>query len=154
MKTNAFSRMLVSIIVGMPISVLGMLFIAFLQRSYFFHFFKRRLKDKAIREGKVVEAHLIDSDYEERIRDGKYFMTGRQVGKYTYTFFNKTYNYLYVGNGELPKILTLYYIHNPRKASLEHELGTRESNWLVYYILSLIITSIAIYLHITKLLRG
>ena len=55
----------------------------------------------------------------------------------------KSYRYRLLSTMGIPKTITLYYIKNPRKATLANDLGNWESPWLKYYLVIALVVAIA-----------
>ena len=68
-----------------------------------------------------------------------------EMGTYSYEVNGKSYRYRLVSTTGIPETITLYYIKNPRKATLPLELGIFESPWLKYYLVIALVVAIATF---------
>ena len=69
--------------------------------------------------------------------------TMEEMGTYSYEVNGKSYRYRLMSTTDIPETITLYYIKNPRKATLVHDLGTWEFPWLKYYLVIALVVAIA-----------
>ena len=69
-----------------------------------------------------------------------------EVGKYSYEVNGKSYRYRLMSTTGIPETITLYYIKNPRKATLPLELGIFEFPWLKYYLEIALVVAIATFI--------
>lgn len=111
-----------------------------LRMLFYVPFIRKSLQEEAERKGNVVEAHLLKS---HDIRDGNGMPTMEEMGTYSYEVNGKSYRYRLMSTTGIPETITLYYIKNPRKATLAHDLGTWEFPWLKYYLVIALVVAIA-----------
>lgn len=95
---------------------------------------QERMLATAIERGHVVEASLIKQSTLLSDVPGIVGYTYRLV--YTYNYNGKKYKYLYWSITP-PETLTLYFVKDPRKATVPGAMSPEKTNWvLVYLILS------------------
>ena len=71
--------------------------------------------------------------------------TMEEMGTYSYEVNGKSYRYRLLSTTGIPETITLYYIKNPRKATLDNDLGNGESPWLKYYLVIALVVAIATF---------
>lgn len=105
---------------------------------------REKLREKAKEEGHVVQATLQKHHNIRRYDTGFGPMsTMKEFGTYTYSVHGKQYKYQHITTRGLHNNLTLYYIKNPRKATVGGDLGNWETPWFKFYlIISLLVAVI------------
>ena len=94
----------------------------------------KKAVDKAIEKGHVVTAKLIKTgpilfDVPGQTTRGPY-----QEGVYEYTYKRRRYKYRFISDSP-PSQLTLYFLSNPRKATVGKALIDSETNWIRIYLI-------------------
>lgn len=158
MNSEVIAKVLISIPFGIVISLFITPIFIFMRKIFYGPLTNKKLLEKAIKDGHVVQAKLIKrydvKQDSEKMRMGNgmgMVPTGEQEGVYEYEYNGKTYRYhaisAHIGQ-ELSKNATLYFIKNPRKAATKKELFlTAKSPWIVsYLILSVCISIIAFFI--------
>ena len=143
MEGKIIFYVLVGIVLG-PVASLAITPVFWLLRAWFYvPGIRKSLQEEAERKGNVVEAHLLES---HDCRDSNGMPTMDEAGTYSYEVNGKSYRYRLVSTTGIPKTITLYYIKNPRKATLPLELGIFESPWLKYYLVIALVVAIATFI--------
>lgn len=143
MEVKIIFYVLVGIFLG-PVASLAITPVFWLLRAWFYvPFIRKSLQEEAERKGNVVEAHLLES---HGYIDSNGMPTMDEVGKYSYEVNGKSYRYRLMSTTGIPETITLYYIKNPRKATLAHDLGTWEFPWLKYYLEIALVVAIATFI--------
>lgn len=85
--------------------------------------------EEAIRAGHAVTAELV------KCRAAREMLTefSSSMGIYRYKYKGKSYKYRFIADNP-PSTLKLYFVKNPRKATVAESLSTKERNWPVIYI--------------------
>ena len=142
MEVKIIFYVLVGIFLG-PVASLAITPVFWLLRAWFYvPGICKSLQEEAERKGKVVEAHLLES---HDCRDSNGMPTMDEAGTYSYEVNGKSYRYRLVSTTGIPETITLYYIKNPRKATLPLELGIFEFPWLKYYLVIALVVAIATF---------
>lgn len=141
MKAKIIAYVLIGIFLG-PIASLAITPLFCLIRKIFYvPFIRKRLLEKAKEDGHIVEAHLQKKGTIMNHTPNGVFSTMKEIGTYSYQVNGKKYVYQHITTLGLDDTLTLYYIKNPRKATVGGDLGNWESPWLkIYLFCSLLIT--------------
>lgn len=143
---------ILSIILGPFFSLFVTPIFCWLRKVYYVPVVNQKILQKAIDKGHTVNASLVKSGdivgvMQTNVDTSGVVDTGKIMGTYLYEYNGKKYKHHINTRNRLPEEITLYFIKNPRKASLPSEIGYSESNWLLYYlvisIISCIITLIA-----------
>lgn len=105
----------------------------YLRKVFYVPFARKKMLEKAIAEGHVVQARLVK---EHNIADGKEYLhtSGKWYVMYQYQYAGKQYKYRATCYGNPSEEITLYFEKNPKQACAYLELGYMESNWKKYYI--------------------
>lgn len=147
MEVKIIFYVLMGIFLGPVASLVITPVFCLLRILFYVPFIRKSLQEEAERKGNVVEAHLLKS---HGIRDGNGMPTMEDMGTYSYEVNGKSYRYRLLSTTGIPKNITLYYIKNPRKATLANDLGNWESPWLRYYlIISVLIAVVTIILELS-----
>lgn len=143
MEVKIIFYVLMGIFLG-PVASLVITPVFWLLRAWFYvPFICKSLQEEAERKGNVVEAHLLES---HDCRDSNGMPTMDEAGTYSYEVNGKSYRYRLVSTTGIPETITLYYIKNPRKATLPLELGIFEFPWLKYYLVIALVVAIATFI--------
>ena len=136
MEAKIIAYVLIGVFLG-PVASLAITPVFCLLRKLFFvPFIRKSLREKAERKGHVVEAHLLKShNIRNHNTDGVPLPTMEDMGIYSYEVNGKTYRYRLLSTTGIPQTITLYYIKQPRKATLANDLGNWESPWLKFYLI-------------------
>ena len=140
MVAKIIAYVLIGIFLGPVASLAITPLFCLLRKLFYVPFIRKSLQEKAERKGNVVEAHLLKS---HDIRDSNGMPTMEEMGTYSYEVNGKSYRYRLLSTMGIPKTITLYYIKNPRKATLANDLGNWESPWLKYYLVIALVVAIA-----------
>lgn len=140
MEVKIIFYVLLGIFLGPVASLVITPVFCLLRILFYVPFIRKSLQEEAERKGNVVEAHLLKS---HGIRDGNGMPTMEEMGTYSYEVNGKSYRYRLMSTTGIPETITLYYIKNPRKATLAHDLGTWEFPWLKYYLVIALVVAIA-----------
>ena len=140
MEVKIIFYVLMGIFLGPVASLVITPVFCLLRILFYVPFICKSLQEEAERKGNVVEAHLLKS---HGIRDGNGMPTMEEMGTYSYGVNGKSYRYRLMSTTGIPETITLYYIKNPRKATLAHDLGTWEFPWLKYYLVIALVVAIA-----------
>ena len=137
MEAKIIACALIGIFSG-PIFSLAVTPIFCLLRTIFYvPFIRKKLLEKAKQQGHIFEATLKKSY--DVMEDG--LPTAKEIGVYRYQYKGKTRKYRAITITGLKKTITLYYIKNPKRATVANDLGNWEIPWFrSYLIISLIIT--------------
>lgn len=141
MEAKIIAYVLIGIFLGPVASLVITPIFCLLRKLFYVPFIRKSLREKAEREGHVVEAHLLKShNISDYNTDGVPLPTMEDMGIYSYEVDGKTYRYRLLSTTGIPQTITLYYIKKPRKATLANDLGNWESPWLkIYLIISLLV---------------
>ena len=139
MEVKIIAYVLIGIFLGPVASLAITPLFCLLRKLFYVPFIRKSLREKAERKGNVVEAHLLKSHN----ADGIGMPTMEDMGTYSYEVNGKSYRYRLLSTTGIPKTITLYYIKNPRKATLANDLGNWESPWLKYYLVIALLVAIA-----------
>ena len=124
----------VGIVYGLLVSIAITPLFCFVRKIWYVPLVQKKYVKKAIEDGRVVQAKLMKSwDSWNQSESGAIIASNEVLGVYTYEYKGKKYKYRASSTSHLADELTLYFLKNPRKASLENEIGFRESNWIQYY---------------------
>lgn len=135
MGARADTVLLSSLIAGMGAAMFLTPVFCLLRKLFLVPVIRKRLLDKAERQGRVVQARLV-SGSEKRIHHVLgYVHANDDVGIYCFEYRGRSYRYKYHSSGLKPQKLTLYFQRRPQRACLKNELGLMESDWLKYYIM-------------------
>ena len=144
MEIKIITYVLMGIFLGSVASLAITPLFCLLRMLFYVPFIRKSLQEEAERKGNVVEAHLLKShDIRTYDADGIGMPTMEEMGTYSYEVNGKPYRYRLMSTTGIPETITLYYIKNPRKATLAHDLGTWESPWLKYYLVIALVVAIA-----------
>lgn len=134
MESRTIALILVSAVMGMIVAIPVTPVFSILRKIFYVPFIRRRLLRQATEQGHVVQARLVRErdEYIEHKSLGR-ISSNCQEGIYCYEYGGRSYRYRYSTSGVMPQELTLYFQKWPRRACLSHELGVRESNWLLHY---------------------
>ena len=110
---------------------------ALLRSMFYVPFIQKKLLAKAKENGHVIKAKL-QKKYREPSRIGAGH-TSAEVGIYAYEYNGRTKRYRATSSWGLSDTINLYYIKNPRKATLERYLGMTEVPWGKMFLLSWLI---------------
>lgn len=134
MPSRTIALMLTSAVIGMVVAIPITPVFSILRKIFYVPFIRRRLLRQATEQGHVVQAKLAreQDEYVEHKNLGR-VPSNYTEGLYCYEYGGRSYRYRYTTAGIMPQELTLYFQKRPRKACLSHELGIRESNWLLHY---------------------
>lgn len=138
------TEVLAKAITGIAFGITGAIFITpifiFLRKLFFGPFINKKLVEKAKLKGNVLTAHLV-KHYDQYNDSGQYKRTsGKEIGVYEYECNGNKYKYRYISINKLPEEITLYYLKNPRKASVSKELYiTQRSPWLKSFLVIFLI---------------
>lgn len=151
MEARIIAYVLIGIFLGPVASLAITPLFCLLRKLFYVPFIRKSLQEKAERKGNVVEAHLLKShNIRNYDADGIGMPTMEDMGTYSYEVNGKSYRYRLLSTTGIPKNITLYYIKNPRKATLDNDLGNGESPWLRYYlIISVLIAVVTIILELS-----
>lgn len=144
MVAKIIAYVLIGIFLGPVASLAITPLFCLLRKLFYVPFIRKSLQEKAERKGNVVEAHLLKShNIRNYDADGIGMPTMEDMGTYSYEVNGKSYHYRLLSTMGIPKTITLYYIKNPRKATLANDLGNWESPWLKYYLVIALVVAIA-----------
>ena len=127
-------------IIAIAFGITGAIFITpifiFLRKIIYGPTINKRLFEQAKEKGNVVVAKLI-KHYDQYNHNGAYKnVSGKEIGIYEYEVNDRKYKYRFITINGLHKEITLYYIKNPRKASVPKEMFiTQSSPWIVSFLL-------------------
>lgn len=144
MEAKIIAYVLIGIFLG-PVASLAITPVFCLLRKIFYvPLIREKLREKAKEEGHVVQATLQKHHNIRRYDTGFGPMsTMKEFGTYTYSVNGKQYKYQHITARGLHNNLTLYYIKNPRKATVGGDLGNWETPWFKFYlIISLLVAVI------------
>ena len=139
MKVKLIALVITGVFLGPIASLVITPIFCFLRKIFFVPFIRESLREKAKRDGHVVEAHLQKKHSlgdEPVMRDG-----------YIHILYvnGKKYKYQNITELGLDETIPLYYVKKPRKATVGGDLGNWESLWFKFYlIISLIIAIITV----------
>ena len=126
----------VGIVYGLLVSAAITPIFCVARKIWYVPLMRQKYVKKAIENGRVVQAKLVKSwDSWNQSESGALIASNEVLGVYTYEYKGKKYKYRASSTSYLPDELTLYFLKNPRKASLYDEIGFRESNWLQYWLI-------------------
>ena len=145
MSAETIAGIMIGIFAG-PIFAIGLTPIVMLLRAIFvLPFLRKGYKERAIEKGNVIQAKLVKHHnvYKHNSTINRKQISAEQLGVYEYEYKGKKRKYYCSSFNNLNDTITLYYIKNPKKATVARDLGTREVPWIkTYLILSLTITII------------
>lgn len=153
MEAKIIAYVLIGVFLG-PVASLAITPVFCLLRKIFFvPFIRKSLIEKAKEDGHVVQATLQKHHNIRRYDTGFGPMsTMKEFGTYTYSVNGKQYKYQHITTRGLHNNLTLYYIKNPRKATVGGDLGNWETPWFKFYLI--ISLSVAIITFIVGMMIG
>lgn len=137
MSSEIIARVIVAMCFGIALSLFITPIFVFIRKIMYGPFSNKKLLKKAIDEGHIVQAKLVES-YSSLNNNKEHLI-------YEYEWKGKTYKYRcisksYTGN---PSSFELYFIKNPRKAGNCDELYiTAKSPWIASYLIITVIISI------------
>lgn len=144
MEVKIIAYMLVGIFLGLIASIVVTPIFCLLRTIFFVPFIREKLRKEAIRKGHVIEASLQKS-YNAVKHDTEFGNVGtiEDIGVYHYEYNGKTYKYQATTSKGLSSKITLYYIKNPRKATVSMDLGNWEIPWLRFYLIIALVIAVA-----------
>lgn len=92
---------------------------------------REELERLAVDRGHVVTAKLVKIQ-SFSVRPASSFSNHESMGIYSYTYNGKQYRYTYQSD-DPPGRLTLYFVDNPRKATVAKALKKKGAPWPVIY---------------------
>ena len=115
-----------------------------LRKIFFVPLIRERLREKAKIKGRVVQATLQKHHTLNNHNTGfGPVPTMKEMGTYSYVVNEKKYSYQHITARGLHENLTLYYIKNPKKATVGGDLGNWETPWFKFYlVISLVVAVI------------
>lgn len=134
------TEILTKVITAIAFGITGAIFITpifiFLRKLFYAPFINKKLIEKAKVKGNVIVARLVNH-YDKYDHSGKYQrMTGKEIGIYEYEVNGRKYKYKFISINTLPKEITLYYLNNPKKATIQKELFiTQRSPWISSFLI-------------------
>lgn len=139
MLAKIIFAVLVGIFAGPVVSIVITPVFCLLRTTYYVPFIRGKLREEAPKNGHVVEAHLVKKHTLTEKKQYGYVDTMKEMGKYVYYVKGRKYVYHLVSYNGLDKTISLFYIKNPRKATVGGDLGNFEVPWFkIYLILSLV----------------
>lgn len=144
MEVKIIAYILVGIFLGPTVSVAVTPIFCLLRKIFFVPFIRKNLREKAIRKGHVIEASL-QKTHNVVKHDTNFGTVGtiKDVGVYCYQCNGKKYKYQLITTTKLPSTITLYYIKNPRRATVARDLGNWETPWIRFYLIISLVIAIA-----------
>lgn len=144
MEAKIIAYILIGIFGGPVASVVLTPIVCLLRKIFYIPLIREKLREKAKEKGHVVQATLQKHHNIRRYDTGFGPMsTMKEFGTYTYSVNGKQYKYQHITTRGLHDNLTLYYIKNPRKATVGGDLGNWETPWFkIYLIVSLVVAII------------
>ncbi|MBP3477219.1 MAG: hypothetical protein J6K48_13045 [Lachnospiraceae bacterium] len=145
MEVKIIAYILVGIFLGPVVSIAITPIFCLLRKIFFVPFIRENLRKEAIRKGHVIEASLQKS-YNAAEPDTEFGNVGtmEDIGVYHYQYNGKTYKYRAITSKGLSSKITLYYIKNPRRATVACDLGNWETPWFRFYLIISLVSAIAI----------
>lgn len=137
---NFNTEILTKAITAIAFGITGAIFITpvfiFLRKLFFGPFTNKKLVERAKSKGNVITARLVDH-YSLNNHSGNHIkMTGEEMGIYEYEINERKYKYRFMSFNALPQELTLYYLNNPKKATVPSELFIRQrSPWIRSFLI-------------------
>lgn len=136
MGADFLARLILYIPISMFFSALVTPFFCLLRKIFYVPFVHKRLLQKAIDKGNMLEAKLIKSfDEHERVGTHGRISTGKRIGVYEYFHNGKRYRYRATSANGLPATMTMYYLKSPRRASPPDYVGFRERCWPKFFLI-------------------
>lgn len=130
-------KILVWALVGMGMAPFFAIFatpiMVYFRIIFYVPFIREKLLQKAKADGHIIEAKL-HKTYDDRDKDGDW--TGATVGVYVYEYKGRKRKVRLSSHWGLSDTETLYYIKNPRKATVAGYLGVYEQPWIKMYFLT------------------
>lgn len=110
---------------------------------FYVPFIHGRLREKAKKEGHVVEAHL-EKKHTIMPDDKGSITTMKETGTYVYYVNGRKYKCRLMDDAipGLSDTINLFYIKNPRKATTGGSIGNREWPWFKFYLIISLIAAI------------
>lgn len=144
MEAKIIAYMLIGIFGGPVASIVLTPIVCLLRKIFYIPLIREKLRENAKKKGHVVQATLQKHHNIRRYDTGFGPMsTMKEFGTYTYSVNGKQYKYQHITTRGLHDNLTLYYIKNPRKATVGGDLGNWETPWFkIYLIVSLVVAII------------
>ena len=136
------------VVVGIPAGALLLPPLLLFRIMFVWPWQRNKLLERAIKNGTVVTARYVKTTgYMHRGESGTY-PTGNVTGLYEYEYNGKKIRKRLTGrrNSDLVREVELYFVKNPKKASVATEIGLNEPNLLGWYLLSVGIVCIAVIL--------
>ncbi len=130
MTSKAIAYILIGIFAGPIFAIFTTPLAGLLRTIFYVPFIRKKLLEKAISEGHVIEA-VYEKGYDMHENN---IATMKRVGVYSYQYKNKKRKYRMVTTGRLPETIKLYYIKRPGKATVGGDLGNWEIPWLKIYV--------------------
>ncbi len=136
MSAEMKTMILLGIVLGPFFSLMITPVFCFLRKLVYVPFAKKRYKEEAIRAGRVAVGTLV-----KHIPG----LGGPDKLIYQYEYKGKQYRYDCFTSGYVNENINLYFMKNPRKATVASSLGLHESNWMKYYLVLSVICGIAVF---------
>lgn len=146
MEAKIIAYILIGIFLG-PVASLAITPVFCLLRKIFFvPIIRGKLRESAEKKGHVVQAtlqkHHTINNHETGFGP---VPTMREMGTYVYTVGGKSYKYQHITARGLHDTLTLYYIKNPRKATVGGDLGNWETPWFRFYLIISLVVAVVTF---------
>lgn len=98
---------------------------------------REELKNLAIARGHVVNAKLVKIQ-SNSVRTASSFSNHDSMGIYTYTYNGRKYKFTFQADNP-PASMTLYFVDNPRKATVDRALKKKGPPWKIIYAIMLVV---------------
>jgi len=118
--------MVLGMMLGFALSLPVTPIFCLLRKIFYVPFIRKRLKEKAEAEGRVVIGKLVKTHYNSPHR--------HYYSVYEYEYMGRKYSQKIKNALEPSKELKLYFLRNPKHACSGAYLGDYEDNWRLYYL--------------------
>jgi hypothetical protein len=98
---------------------------------------REELKKLAIERGHVVTAELVKIQ-SDSVQSASSSFRHNSMGIYKYIYNGKKYRFTYQSDNS-PGSITLYFVSNPRKATVARALKRKRAPWLIIYAVAVAI---------------
>lgn len=136
----------VATIMAVPVGMLILPFFLVFRTMFVWPWMRQGLLRKAIEKGNVVTARFVKSTGYMLQGESAAHPAGSVSGKYEYEYQGKKYSKQLTArrDSDLVREVELYFVRNPKRASVANEIGLSEPNWLVCCLVSAGIAWVAI----------
>ena len=140
MNSEIISKIIIGSAFGIGIAIFLTPIYVYLKKIFYNPTQNKKLLDKAIKQGHIVNAKLIKTNDILKDNGFGFVATGEEIATYEYSYNGKTYKRKFMGFNKFGSEVELYFISNPRKVEFGDNLWTTIKNhWIISYLFIVLI---------------